>query len=258
MATKGPPLVPTNTFEYLKLKVQKNLHQRGIWGTIRIAVSKLIDVLRKQTSLEGRLDRLDRNFDRRHGVKTNYVIDLEDLNDPERASFGHRHQPTPSNVFHPIVKSLRIRYEDFILVDLGSGMGRAAFMASEFPFKRIIGVEFSAEFHRIAEQNRLKFRHENQRCTNIAFVCADAGEYSLPNENTVLYLFNPFGKPTMRRVVENIGRSLETLPREILIVYYNPVDADVLDAAPFLENVHSSGPRPGVHAYAIYRNRTSK
>jgi SAM-dependent methyltransferase len=187
-------------------------------------------------------------------VRTNYVIDLEDLNAPEHAEFGNRHQPTPANVFHPIVKSLPIRYEDFIFVDLGCGMGRAAFMASEFPFKRIIGVEFSAEFHRIAEQNRLSFRHENQKCTDIEFVWADAAEYSLPNDNTVLYLFNPFGEPTVQRVVENIERSLETHPRDIVIVYYNPAAAQVLDTAPFLEKVHSSGPRPGVHAYAIYRN----
>jgi hypothetical protein len=133
-------------------------------------------------------------------------------------------------------------------------MGRAVFLASELPFKRIVGVEFSAELHRIAEQNRLNFRNKNQKCTNIEFVCGDAAEYSLPNENTVFYLFNPFKKPTVRRVVDNLGRSLEEHPREVLIVYYHPVEADVLDAAPFLKKVHSSGPRPGVHALAIYRN----
>jgi SAM-dependent methyltransferase len=259
MPGKRHSIVPTNTFEYLELKVQKNLQARGFAGTLRIAALKLMDTIRKATSLEGQLDRSDREFDRRHGVKTNYIVNLEDLNGAERAEFGERHQPTPATVLHPILSSLAIKHEDFIFVDLGCGMGRAAFLASRLPFKRIIGVEFSAELHRIAEQNRLSFHDETRRCMDIEFTCADASAYPLPNENAVFYLFNPFGKPTMRKVVENIGRSIEKHPREILIVYYNPAEAEVLDTAPFLEKIHSARPRPGVHGYAIYRSRkTSK
>jgi SAM-dependent methyltransferase len=224
-----------------------------VWGTLRVGALKVLDELRKRASLEGRLDRLDRVFDREHSVKTNYVVELEDLNDPEHARFGHRHQPTPAAVLQLILGGLPIQYADFVFVDLGCGMGRAVFLASEFPFRKIIGVEFSAEFHRIAEQNRASFRSRSQKCTSIEFVCADAAEYSLPAENTVIYLFNPFENPVVRRVVDNIGRSLEKHPREILIVYYNPEGADVMDSAPFLEKVQSSGPRPGIHAYAIYR-----
>lgn len=214
-----------------------------------------MDTIRKATSLEGRLDRLEREFDRRHGVRTHYIVNLEDLNDAERAEFGERHQPTPASVLQPILSGLPIQHEDFTFVDLGCGMGRAAFLACRLPFKRIIGVEFSAELHRIAEQNRLSFHDENRRCTEIRFVCADAAGYSFPEENTVFYLFNPFGKPTMRKVVENIGRSIKKHPREVLIVYYNPAEAEVLDTAPFLEKIHSADPRPGVHRYAIYRSR---
>ena len=212
-----------------------------------------MDVLRKLTSLEHRLDRMDREFDRRHRVKTNFVIDLDDLTPAEHAEFGHRHQPTPAAVLQPIVNTLPIQHADFTFVDLGCGMGRAVFLASEFPFRRIVGVEFSTELHRIAEQNRLSFRNQNQKCTNIEFVCTDAAEYSLPEENTVFYLYNPFGKPTLRRVINNIGHSLARHPREIVIVYYNPVNAQVLDSAGFLKSVHRAAARPGAHSYAIYR-----
>jgi SAM-dependent methyltransferase len=250
---KGAVSVPTSTLDYLKLKVRKNLSKGGLMGTIKVAARKLTDELRKVASLEGRLDRLDKEFDRRHGVKTNYVLDFDDLG-VEHAEFGTRHQPTPAAVLQPIVSSLPIKHEDFVFVDLGCGMGRAAFLAAEFPFKKIIGVEYSAELHKIADQNRIAFRNEKQRCTNIEFVCADAAQHPFPDENTVLYLFNPFGKPVLRRVVDNLAHSLEKHPRKIFIVYYNPVDADVLDQAPFLEKFLSSAARPGVHAYAIYRN----
>jgi hypothetical protein len=45
------------------------------------------------------------------------------------------------------------RPEDFTVIDFGSGKGRALIVASECPFRRIIGVEFALELHRDAQQN---------------------------------------------------------------------------------------------------------
>jgi tRNA G46 methylase TrmB len=46
-----------------------------------------------------------------------------------------------------MVSRLNISFEDFTFFDFGSGKGRALHLASEFPFKNIIGVEFSSKLH---------------------------------------------------------------------------------------------------------------
>ena len=37
-------------------------------------------------------------------------------------------------------------------------------MASEYPFRRIVGVELLAELHEIALQNIARYRSEGQKC----------------------------------------------------------------------------------------------
>ena len=44
--------------------------------------------------------------------------------------------------------------DGYTFVDLGSGMGRAVLVASEFPFRRIVGVEIAPELHAIACSQR--------------------------------------------------------------------------------------------------------
>jgi hypothetical protein len=50
-------------------------------------------------------------------------------------------------------------------------------------------------------------------------------------------MFNPFGPKTMCHVLQNIRRSLETMPRKITIIYYNPVCAELLHTAEWLQQV---------------------
>ena len=49
--------------------------------------------------------------------------------------------------FRKVLASLQIAFHDYTFIDFGSGKGRALLLASEFPFKRIIGLEFSPELH---------------------------------------------------------------------------------------------------------------
>src|SRR5260370_15319574 len=62
--------------------------------------------------------------------------------------FHSPYQPTDPALFQEIMASLPIEFEQFAFVDLGSGKGRTLLMASEYPFKRIVGVELIAELHR--------------------------------------------------------------------------------------------------------------
>ena len=54
--------------------------------------------------------------------------------------YGH-----PAAELVEILADLGIYYPDCVFLDLGAGKGRALLLASQFPFKRIVGVEFSIQ-----------------------------------------------------------------------------------------------------------------
>jgi SAM-dependent methyltransferase len=95
-------------------------------------------------------------------------------------------------------------------IDLGSGKGRALMLARQYPFKELIGVEFSGRLVEIARANGIETIH------------ADATEYDLPPVPTLLFLYNPFGRETMDKVAERTRASLKASPREFVVLYLNP------------------------------------
>jgi hypothetical protein len=64
-------------------------------------------------------------------------------------------------------------------------------------------------------------------------VTGDAADYPFADE-TLVYLFNPFGPQTLRAVLANLRRSLETKPRRLRLCYYHPKHRDVLETAGWL------------------------
>src|SRR5262249_59289520 len=75
---------------------------------------------------------------------------------------------------------------DDVFVDLGSGKGRVLLMAAMHPFKRVIGVELSAKLNAIARTNVERASHR-LRCKEVELVVADATEYELPDDVTVVF-----------------------------------------------------------------------
>ena len=63
--------------------------------------------------------------------------------------FHSPYQPTDAALFQEMMASLPIDFSEFTFMDLGSGKGRTLLMASEYPFRRIVGVEILPELHRL-------------------------------------------------------------------------------------------------------------
>ena len=80
----------------------------------------------------------------------------------------------------------------------------------------------SHELHRIAEQNLGRYRSASQRCTRFSLHCMNAIEYTFGPEPLVLFLSNPFGRETIRRVLASLETSLVAMPRDAYLVYINP------------------------------------
>jgi hypothetical protein len=179
-----------------------------------------------------------RHFDRRYGLNTAEIIypSALDIAAPDAAQCIE-YEPCIPEVLADALSNLPIPMKEYVFVDLGSGKGVGLLSASLFPFKRMVGIEWSKRVATIARENLLKFTHPRQACRNIGVLDGDATAYELPHEPLVIFLFNPFKEPLVRRFVENLGRSLEQCPRHVVIVYYNPMCKEVLEEAGFLREI---------------------
>jgi Methyltransferase domain len=140
-------------------------------------------------------------------------------------------------LFEQIMQALPIDFPQFTFVDLGSGKGRVLLMASDYPFKRIVGVEFMPELHRTAQKNINGFASDRQQCRQVESVRMDARDFQFPPEPLVVYLFNPFSKSTFAQVLENLRRSVEQMPRPVYIAYRFMEFEDLLAQAGWLEKI---------------------
>jgi hypothetical protein len=134
------------------------------------------------------------------------------------------------------IRDLPIRnYADYTFIDSGSGKGRVLFVAAEFPFRRILGVEFAKELHFETTQNILRYRHRKQRCHEIDSLNLHAKDFSFPDENLILYLFNPFPAPILEEVLQNLSASIERHRRDVFVILLFPELAHVVEAVPHLK-----------------------
>lgn len=113
-------------------------------------------------------------------------------------------------------------FSEYRFIDMGSGKGRVLFVAAEFPFRGVVGVEFSKTLHEEAVANLTQYRHRSQRCRAIESVHANAMEYEFPEENLVVYMFNPFGPEVLGRMLMNLEQSLERKSRHVVVVMLWP------------------------------------
>ena len=165
-------------------------------------------------------DHLARKWDRQHGVDTAGSIQLDalDVVGPHRAK-GNEAVCTSPRSFDFIMKSLPHDLQNHTFIDVGSGKSRTLLLASRYPFKSIIGVEFARELVEIAKGNIASFRDPAQKCRTISVVQADAAAYEFPETPLVVYFYNPFSSDVFEIVLKNLVSSLERHPRECFIVY---------------------------------------
>lgn len=155
------------------------------------------------------------------------------------------YQPTDPALFREMLGSLTLDFHDFVFIDIGSGKGRTLLMASDYPFRRILGVELLPELHRVAEENIRKYKSDSQRCFALESTCGDAREFAFPPEPTVLYLFNPLPEAGLEQLLANLESSLREHPRQLRVIYHNPVLAHLLTGSVFRK-------LDATHQYAVY------
>jgi SAM-dependent methyltransferase len=182
-----------------------------------------------------------RFFDWRHGIRTCGDANLSDLtlvgNSADHGVFYH---PTHPKFLFEVFSSLKIDFPSYSFVDLGSGKGRVLLVASEFPFTEIIGVEFATELHEVASRNLRSYRSKTQRCKNVRSLNVDALEFELPLRPLVLYLFNPFRPAVLIPVLQRLQRSIDSHPRDVILIYQAPFHGSLVEQETALRCVEQS------------------
>src|ERR1700682_2693760 len=146
----------------------------------------------------------DASFDVAYGTQTGGTQEISDLTIVgENARYGRNHVASEPSYFSGMMADLHLDLNNFTFIDLGSGKGRALMLASEFPFRRLVGVEFCYELHEAAIENFATFTSRKSAESRVALVYGDAAAYAFPVEPLVIYMFNPFGSSVVRQVANN-------------------------------------------------------
>lgn len=164
-------------------------------------------------------DRLrDRRSDRLFGISSSAAHTSDSaLTSPE---FVH-YQAVSYRDMREILNNLAISQHD-VFLDFGCGSGRAVCLAATYPFATVIGVDISKSLCEFARRNIQTVQHK-LRSLNVQVVHANAAEYEIPANVSVIFFFNPFTGHTMEEVLSNIDRSLGEYPRKLRIVFYGTV-----------------------------------
>lgn len=172
-------------------------------------------------------------FDKRYGVHSDEWVAVADLAVVgENQDHGANCQPIKPMAFDAAMDAFDLP-RDGVFVDFGSGAGRALMMAVLSGYRRLVGVEFAVEICPVAEQNLEAFRRKTDTEFEFRVLNLDAADYEIGDDDRVFFLYNPFDRPVLDRVLANIRRSLESSPRDVHVVYGRPLQRRALDDDPF-------------------------
>ncbi len=180
-------------------------------------------------------DREIHPFDREHGVDTSGLLYADKLitgHSHDAASEGYyatapslfhgalaRWQQTLGESLSPLVpKSL----SDYTFFDLGCGKGRALLMASDYPFRKVMGVELSPTLANVARRNLYRWLSTPRACPRVSVMAGDVMQLRLPAGPVVLFLFNSFGAGLMTELLEGLVAAARVGTTPIDLIYVHP------------------------------------
>jgi len=217
----------------------------GLWSAARSFCGRIGEFLWESMPAQRRRRYGDAEYDWDHRVNTTSAT----VGWRERllGQFHSGYQPTEPALFKEMLASLKINFQEFTFIDMGSGKGRVLLMAADYPFRRIVGVELFPALHRVAQQNLTAYASDSQQCFALEAVCGDARKFTFPAEPILIYLFNSLPEAALIEVMTNLDDSLRQCPREVYLLYHNPLLEPVLANYPAFKKI------AGTHQYSLFR-----
>jgi hypothetical protein len=188
-------------------------------------------------------------FDQMHGVDTSGLVPAKHL------VTGHtndEHVTAYYGVAPSILRSLIERWRETIpphpissytFIDIGAGKGRGLLVASEFHFRRIIGIELNPALVATARANTAHWISSHSadstapQLAPIEILEQDALDYDFPATPSLIFLFHPFEAPVLRKLLRRIETRFAHRKNTLDILYVNAECADVLDRNPAFEQL---------------------
>jgi len=230
-----PQRIRTALFDWWREQAQA----KGARAASSLLLSELWDFVRDSTPERRRARFGDMEYDWKHKVNT--TSGTVGWQERLLGVFHSAYQATEEAAFREMMDTLPLDFREFTFIDVGSGKGRVLLMASEYPFRKIIGVELMPSLHLAAKENIAAYQTKkvtavstrshganSQPQTLIESVCMDARQFVFPMTPLVIYLFNPLPEAGLREMIRNLENSYSRAPRPIWIVYHNPVLEHVL------------------------------
>jgi SAM-dependent methyltransferase len=186
-------------------------------------------------------------FDIEHGTDTGgYLSPREIVTGHAHDALGYGYSAIAPSVFREMCVRWRNTLADpargpraYSFVDVGAGKGRALLLASELPFRKVIGVELSPELARVAQRNAASANPNGGRA-KIRVLTQDVLRFCWPRTSLLVYLYNPFACELIEALLERLesaarrghasrGANPSAQPsKNIDLLYANPTCADVL------------------------------
>jgi len=194
-----------------------NYRMFGLWQTTKDALVYL-------------LDRRPDDFDQKYGVQTSENVEPWEAQIGDDAALANaiRYSPTLEVVMRHILSSV-LQGEDargFSFVDLGCGKGRTLVIASQFPFREVIGVEISRLHATHAEENVQRYlahpRAAEAPCRRLRVICDNAANLELPDSDILIYMYRPFVGEVFEAVAERLAQLRARSKRRIWIAFSCP------------------------------------
>ncbi len=175
-------------------------------------------------------------FDQKYGTDTGGYLGPEDLvkgRTNDKHNYGY--SAIAPSVFYEACRrwcetlpAVSGRIEAYTFVDVGTGKGRPLLLASQLPFRKIIGVELSDELATIAQKNAARWARVKKPRAKIRVVQEDALRFKWPRGPLLVYLYNPFACPLIAQMTENLAAVAASGSGLVDLLYVNPTCADSL------------------------------
>lgn len=122
--------------------------------------------------------------------------------------------------------------EAYAFVDIGCGKGRPLVVASELPYRRIVGIDLAPNLIEIAGRNARAVAARHPQRTAIELQTGDATAVEAPADRVVYFMYNSFNCTLVAALVAHLEQQLQNGLSHLFFVYYNPVHAKVFDESP--------------------------
>lgn len=134
-------------------------------------------------------------------------------------------------------------FKRYTFVDIGAGKGRAMLVASEMPFKQVLGVELNPVMANLAQRNvdhwtaSRKADPVARKHAPLKLMHQDALDLRFPATPCLAFLFHPFETPQMKKLLRHLEEQFAGRPGGLDVLYVNAECAAVFDANPAFRRI---------------------